>query len=121
VRFSILFVTLLVGCTPTSSLERSITRLSTDASFGNEEQVPILLPATVMPVKVVARAIAARYGVKDLLYKILAVREDWKIKGRVYTAALIATNTGREIVLVRYDEQAGGWWWNVYHVSDRKS
>jgi hypothetical protein len=123
-RLSILLATLLVGCTPTStptsSIDRLVTRLSTDKSFGSEEDTTISLPATVRHEVVVERAIAEYHKAKDILHKVLNVRNNLNINGRFYTAVLVGTNTGQEIVLVRYDEHAAGWWWKVYPVSERK-
>jgi hypothetical protein len=111
---AIVFATLLVGCAPTNPIDRLVTRLSTDTSFGSEAYTPIALAATVRHEVVVERAIEQHYKHKEVLHKVLEVREDLHIKGRVYTAVLISTNTGREIVLVGYDERAEGWWSHVY-------
>ena len=110
----------LVGCAPKNSIDRLVTVFSQEKSLGGGESMAIALPASARPQLVVEKAIEEHHKVKGFLHKVLEVRENLNIKGRTYTAVLISTNTGQEIVLTRYDQLAAGWWWHVYPVTHAK-
>jgi hypothetical protein len=117
--FSIALAILLVGCAPKSPIDRFLTVFSEEKSLGAEKVDHIALPASARPQLVVERAIEQHHKGK-ILHEVIEFRENLNINGRNYTAVLVATNTGQEVALVRYDEREGGWWWYVHPVSERK-
>ncbi len=116
----LLSLVLLVGCARENPIDALAARLSADRFFGTEAFEPIPLSASTRPQVIVERAVEQHHA-RGFLHQELEVREGLRIKGQVYTAVLIATNLGQEIVLVRFDESSRGWWSGVYVIQERKS
>jgi hypothetical protein len=104
---------LVAGCaTPSDSIDRLVSRLSSDGLWQNG-MTPILpLPAKATTEEIVSK----EYSGHGVSYKILSVRQV-HIQGSqpaLYTAVLIHTDAGDKIALLRYEAGMSGWWVRIY-------
>jgi hypothetical protein len=117
---------LLVGC---ATIPDPIDRLVADysaSSLGNWEKgiYPILdLPQTASPEQVIKKCLDKGLASGQVTnYKILKIRQvripTGIINSDLFTAALIQTDSGEKIFLMKYD---GGDWWTRIEDSNRKN
>jgi hypothetical protein len=128
ILFSI-FAALLVGCaTKPDPIDRLVAKLSPPhpsgkpyVSFGWDSGIfPVLgLPQTASTDELVSKALHMNGNSQVTDYEILKIREVHEEHGNLpnrYTAVLIQTKFGQKIVLLKYVNQAVGWWSRVYDV-----
>ena len=112
-----ILASLLIAAAPVDPIDRLVADLSADPYWGNEASPSIDLPKAASTKEVVAEVLKMTgfpsYPRKPWIYKILKIRQV-HIKGPLpdlYTAVLLDTNHGRQIVLLQY--LGHGWWSDV--------
>jgi hypothetical protein len=110
----IIIAALLAGCATTpDSIDRLVSRLSSDHSWERGDYFSLGVPATASTEQVVL-AVLKTYHVTS--YRILTVREV-KIPGSLpspYIAVLANTDEGRKVVLLNHVGPDRDWWYRVF-------
>ena len=115
----IIIAALMAGCaTKPDSIDRLVSRLSSDHSWEQGDYCGLGLPATNSTEQVVSRVLAVSGSDKKHVttYTILKVREV-SIPGSlpgIYTAVLVDTDLGRKVVLLNRVGLDRDWWYRVF-------
>ena len=111
---------LLAGCaTAPDSIDRLVSRLSSDHSWEAGSYLTLGLPATSSVEQVVAKVLQRSDldGKSVTTHKILTVQQV-SIPGSlpgIYTAVLVDTDLGRKVVLLNHVGPDHDWWYRVFH------
>jgi hypothetical protein len=115
---------LVAGCTTPSdsitpdSIDRLVSRLSSDGRWHNGFTPVLPLPANATTKEIVSREFSGH----TVSYKIMSVRQV-HIQGSqpdLYTAVLIQTDVGDKIALCQYDGSMSGWWVRIFDTKTLK-
>ena len=119
-------IVLLAGCTPANPIDRVVQKESSNQYFPSGMSALINLPATALPAQVASSALGESLT-NITIMKIRPVRIVYKDMKDVakeqpdlfnYTAVLVDTKSGQEVVLLQYNNHArlSGWWSGVYDI-----
>ena len=104
--FLVVLLFFSVVCSASDDIDSFISKLSPFGIWENGIFIPILLSESASPQQVVTEVLSKYHFDK---YSIVEIK-DVTINSMKYSAALIDTNRGRKIMLVRYYGGSSGWW-----------
>src|SRR5580704_11098962 len=107
-----------LNCAPSDPTDRVIQRISSNPYFRNGAVKMIELQKSAPIDEVIKQA------VKNDIHFALSIPEpikviskrDVKIQGKLYTAVLVDTQSGRRVVLISWLEASHSWWNRVYDI-----
>jgi hypothetical protein len=104
------------GCTPKDAIDRVVQQESSSPAFRNEPFKKINLPVTAPINEVITQAFEKTFPLPTHVGNINVITQrSVNIKGDLYTAILVETESGQKVVLLRYEPTIQSWWNGVYN------